>query len=53
MENEQPFRSLITAFAGHFPCIDPEAYVDISARLIGRVGFAGEDDLDWPPVILE
>jgi carbonic anhydrase/acetyltransferase-like protein (isoleucine patch superfamily) len=51
MENQQPFRSLITAFAGHVPCIDPAAYVDISARLIGRVTLAAGVTV-WPGAVL-
>jgi carbonic anhydrase/acetyltransferase-like protein (isoleucine patch superfamily) len=51
VENEQPLRNLITAFAGHFPCIDPEAYVDLSARLIGRVSLAAGVTV-WPGAVL-
>ena len=51
MENGQPFRSFVTAFAGHAPCIDPDAYVDISARLIGRVSLAAGVTV-WPGAVL-
>jgi carbonic anhydrase/acetyltransferase-like protein (isoleucine patch superfamily) len=44
-------RSYITAFNGHSPLIDPGAFVDISARLIGRVTLASGVTV-WPGAVL-
>ena len=41
----------ISAFKGHVPRIDPSAYVDISARLIGRVTLQTESSV-WPGAVL-
>ena len=44
-------RSYITTFNGHSPRIDPSAFVDISARLIGRVNLARGVTV-WPGAVL-
>jgi carbonic anhydrase/acetyltransferase-like protein (isoleucine patch superfamily) len=41
----------ITSFNGHTPCIDPTAFVDITARLIGRVTLASGVTV-WPGAVL-
>jgi carbonic anhydrase/acetyltransferase-like protein (isoleucine patch superfamily) len=41
----------ITPFAGFHPQIDPAAWVDISARLIGRVSLAARVTV-WPGAVL-
>jgi carbonic anhydrase/acetyltransferase-like protein (isoleucine patch superfamily) len=41
----------ITSFNGHTPRIDPMAFVDISARLIGRVTLASGVTV-WPGAVL-
>lgn len=43
--------SYITAFNGYFPRIDRSAFVDISARLIGRVTI-GQGVTVWPGAVL-
>ncbi|MFH1057288.1 MAG: gamma carbonic anhydrase family protein [Pseudomonadota bacterium] len=43
--------SLITPFDGHAPQIHPEAWVDISARIIGRVELAAGATI-WPGAVL-
>ena len=47
MEN----RPYISAFAGHRPQIDPQAFVDISARLVGRVAIEAGATI-WPGAVL-
>lgn len=44
-------RSFVTPFAGHSPRIHPECYVDISARLIGRVILEAGASV-WPGAVL-
>jgi carbonic anhydrase/acetyltransferase-like protein (isoleucine patch superfamily) len=51
MRDEPTRRSLITPFDGHAPAIDPGAYVDISARIIGRVVLAAGVTV-WPGAVL-
>jgi carbonic anhydrase/acetyltransferase-like protein (isoleucine patch superfamily) len=51
MPDEPYCRSLITAFGGHAPCIDPDAYVDLSARIIGRVVLEAGVTV-WPGAVL-
>jgi carbonic anhydrase/acetyltransferase-like protein (isoleucine patch superfamily) len=51
MGNEASGRSLITAFDGHSPCIDPQAWVDVSARIIGRVVLEAGVTV-WPGAVL-
>jgi carbonic anhydrase/acetyltransferase-like protein (isoleucine patch superfamily) len=51
MENRPVHGSLITAFAGLGPVIHAEAYVDISARIIGRVTLAAGVTV-WPGAVL-
>ena len=41
----------ITPFDGHAPVIDPDAYVDFSARLIGRIKLAAGVSV-WPGAVL-
>jgi carbonic anhydrase/acetyltransferase-like protein (isoleucine patch superfamily) len=41
----------ITSFNGHTPRVDPAAFVDISARLIGRVTLASGVTV-WPGAVL-
>lgn len=41
----------ISPFAGHHPCIHPDAFVDISARLIGRVVVEAGATV-WPGAVL-
>lgn len=41
----------ITSFKGHVPFIDPQAFVDISVRLIGRVTLAAGVTV-WPGAVL-
>lgn len=41
----------ITSFNGHTPCIDPTAFVDISARLLGRVTLEAGVTV-WPGAVL-
>ncbi len=48
MTNPNP---LITPFAGHHPRLDPGAWADVSARLIGRVRLA-EGVTVWPGAVL-
>lgn len=43
--------SLITPFGGHAPQIDPTAFVDPSARIIGRVNLA-RGAMVWPGAVL-
>jgi len=43
--------AFITPFDGHFPKIAQSAYVDISARLIGRVSISDEASI-WPGAVL-
>ncbi|MCB2192596.1 MAG: gamma carbonic anhydrase family protein [Deltaproteobacteria bacterium] len=43
--------SLITPFDGHAPQIDPTAFVDPSARIIGRVTLA-KGAMIWPGAVL-
>jgi carbonic anhydrase/acetyltransferase-like protein (isoleucine patch superfamily) len=42
---------LITSFHGFAPDVDPDAYVDISARLIGRVTLKARVSV-WPGAVL-
>jgi carbonic anhydrase/acetyltransferase-like protein (isoleucine patch superfamily) len=51
MRDELTSRSLITPFDGHHPRIDPEAWVDISARIIGRVILEAGVTV-WPGAVL-
>jgi len=51
MPNEPSYPSLITPFDGHAPAIDPEAWVDVSARIIGRVVLAAGVTV-WPGAVL-
>ena len=51
MTTEHSDRSYITAFNGHSPRIDRSAFVDISARLIGRVTLARAVTV-WPGAVL-
>ena len=44
-------KPLITPFAGHAPRIHPEAFVDPSVRLIGRVSLAAGTSV-WPGAVL-
>lgn len=44
-------KALITPFDGHAPVIDPDAYVDPSARLIGRIRLAAGVSV-WPGAVL-
>ena len=44
-------RALITPFEGHWPVIDPDVFVDPSARLIGRVTVEREASV-WPGAVL-
>ncbi len=41
----------VTPFGGHFPEISQSAYVDISARLIGRVSISDDASI-WPGAVL-
>lgn len=43
--------ALITAFDGHRPQIDPQAWVDVAARIIGRVSLAAQVTI-WPGAVL-
>lgn len=43
--------SLITPFDGHAPQIDPTAFVDSSARIIGKVSLA-QGAMVWPGAVL-
>ena len=43
--------SLVTAGDGHQPLIDPQAWVDIAARIIGRVSLAAGVTI-WPGAVL-
>lgn len=43
--------ALITAFDGNQPQIDPQAWVDIAARIIGRVSLAAKVTI-WPGAVL-
>ncbi|MCF8043123.1 MAG: gamma carbonic anhydrase family protein [Desulfarculaceae bacterium] len=43
--------SLVTPFDGHAPQIDPTAFVDPSARIIGRVTLA-QGAMVWPGAVL-
>jgi carbonic anhydrase/acetyltransferase-like protein (isoleucine patch superfamily) len=51
MPNEPSYLSLITPFGSHAPAIDPEAWVDVSARIIGRVVLAAGVTV-WPGAVL-
>jgi carbonic anhydrase/acetyltransferase-like protein (isoleucine patch superfamily) len=51
MTTAHPDRSYITAFNGYFPIIDPSVFLDISARLIGRVTLARGVTV-WPGAVL-
>ena len=51
MTDESSFRSRITAFGGHAPAIDPLAWVDVSARIIGRVVLEAGATV-WPGAVL-
>lgn len=51
MRNEPTGRCLITSFDGHYPRIDPEAWVDVSARIIGRVVLDAGVTV-WPGAVL-
>jgi len=51
MPNESSRRCLITPFDGHAPAIDPEAWVDVSARIIGRVVLEAGVTV-WPGAVL-
>jgi len=51
MNARQSGRGYITSFNGHAPRIDPKAFVDISARLIGRVSLASGVTV-WPGAVL-
>lgn len=51
MADETPFRSLIAAFGGHAPAVDPQAWVDVSARIIGRVVLEAGATV-WPGAVL-
>lgn len=42
---------MVTAFDGHHPQIDCQAWVDISARIIGRVSLAARVTI-WPGAVL-
>ncbi|MEW6262026.1 MAG: gamma carbonic anhydrase family protein [Thermodesulfobacteriota bacterium] len=44
-------RTWITALNGKIPCLDPEAFVDVSARLIGDVTVEQEASV-WPLAVL-
>ena len=46
--NDRPF---ITAFEGHYPRIAGDAFVDLSARLIGRVEVGAGASI-WPGAVL-
>ena len=46
-----PNGSLVTPFDGHAPQIDPTAFVDPSARIIGRVTLA-QGAMVWPGAVL-
>lgn len=46
-----PNGSLVTPFDGHAPQIDPTAFVDTSARIIGRVSLA-QGAMVWPGAVL-
>jgi carbonic anhydrase/acetyltransferase-like protein (isoleucine patch superfamily) len=51
MPNESSIRNFITPFDGHAPAIDPEAWVDVSARIIGRVVLAAGVTV-WPGAVV-
>lgn len=44
-------KAFITPFDGHAPIIDPDTYVDPSARLIGRIKLAAGVSI-WPGAVL-
>jgi carbonic anhydrase/acetyltransferase-like protein (isoleucine patch superfamily) len=51
MSKAHPVCGYITSFNGHTPRIEPTAFVDVSARLIGRVTIAAGVSV-WPGAVL-
>jgi len=51
MEDEMRNNPLITAYDGHRPVIHAQAFVDVSARLIGRVHISPGASV-WPMAVL-
>ncbi len=51
MADQPAAAELVTAFDGHHPRIDPQAWVDVAARIIGRVSLAARVTI-WPGAVL-
>ncbi len=51
MTSRPPGQGYVSCFEGHAPRVDPSAYVDVSARLIGRVTLASGVSV-WPGAVL-